>query len=614
MEVAKGHVTDRPFARTFYMVATRRFTGDLVLTEGGRPYKVSWEDGRVVAAESSSPSDSPGRVALAAGLVTSTHVARSLEIMASSPQQDPVDVLAGLARLGPDQVTRLKRRLLGHRAGRLFALPAASFVLDNARSLRADPDVPPLDARWLVYFGLRTHYSAERLEAELAGVAERPLTLAGDARRVLSAFGFGEPERAVLARLEQRAYTLRQLVDAVPEADTRLVRAVFYALVACDCLEQGELVASPPQVARGTVRPGAAPAGAGAPPSDAASRLAQGTMRQIAYPPGPAAPTAPGRTRPTTITARGGQPTVPPAPSTSTPTTPPAARPHAATTPPALRRARATLEPTSRRGGPTGEPPDGSAARETQALIDRKLAELDAGADHFTMLGITRDAPGEKVRSAYFALAKRLHPDRLRAVGVSDATPDAQRLFARINLAFAVLSDARKRAEYVRVLSAGGEAAVKKSQANAEEMAMRALRAEETFRLGEMALRRGQFEQARTMFEEASSLNPDEAEYQALLAWSTWLSAPDKVVVAAAVQRLLAQAIATSPRCVPAHFYLGQVAKQSGRRDTAIQSFRQVLELAPDHAEASLELRVLLGREKRDDSKRGSLLDRLKKR
>ena len=77
MEVASGHVTDRPFARTVYTVAAKHFTGDLVLEDSGRRYKLSWEDGQVVAAESASPADSAGRVALSAGLVTSTHVARS---------------------------------------------------------------------------------------------------------------------------------------------------------------------------------------------------------------------------------------------------------------------------------------------------------------------------------------------------------------------------------------------------------------------------------------------------------------------------------------------------------------------------------------------------------
>jgi len=126
-----------------------------------------------------------------------------------------------------------------------------------------------------------------------------------------------------------------------------------------------------------------------------------------------------------------------------------------------------------------------------------------------------------------------------------------------------------------------------------------------------MALRRNQFDSARTLFEEAVELNPDEAEYQALLAWATWLCADDKISVSAAVQKRLGDAVALSPLCVPAHFYRGQVAKQIGRTQSAIEAFKQVLEIQPDHSEANLELRVLLGRERKEDSKR--FLEKLKK-
>ncbi len=577
MEVASGHVTDRPFARTVYTVAAKHFTGDLVLEDSGRRYKLSWEDGQIVAAESASPADSAGRVALSAGLVTSTHVARSLEVMAKDPARDPVDILTGLARLSPEQITRLKRRILVQRASRVFALPSASFLLDNARSLRADPDVPALDVRWLINFSLRTHYTIERLDADLAAVADRPLTLAADAAGVLPAFGFTDGDRPLLDRLRQRAWTLHQLSEASPELEARLVRCVVYALIACDCLEEGALVdqpaaaarpaptsSAPPPAAAAAARPPPPPPVTTPPPGAARSPLAQGTARSIDFRP-PAATT----------------------------------RPDAAFM---LRRAKVTtVSPAA----------SGTAASETRNLIGEKLRILDSGGDHFGMLGVGKNASADEIRAAYFSLAKRLHPDRLQAVGVDDSSGDAQRLFARINLAFGILSDSIRRAEYAKMLTAGGEEAVKKSQVDADVIAARVLKAEETFHRGEMALRRNQFEAAKGLFEEAVQLNPDEAEYQALLAWATWLCAPDKIQVSAAVQKRLGDAVALSPRCVPAHFYRGQVAKNIGRTQAAIEAFKQVLEIQPEHSEAKLELRVLLGRERKDDSKR--FLEKLKK-
>lgn len=240
-----------------------------------------------------------------------------------------------------------------------------------------------------------------------------------------------------------------------------------------------------------------------------------------------------------------------------------------------------------------------AAAAEIRKMIADKIDAMERGVDHYSILGVTQAAKSEEIRSAYFAIAKRIHPDRLRAVGVTDVDQDAQRLFARINQAFGVLIDPRKRSEYSIVMSAGGEQAVRKQQADAEEKAGQVLRAEETFRRGEMALRRSMIEQARALFEEAVELAGEEAEYHALLAWATWLAAPNKTQVIEQVQKGLARALSLSPQCVPAHFYAGQVAKHTGQTQVAIDAFRQVIDLEPGHPEANLELRVLLSRLKK---------------
>jgi curved DNA-binding protein CbpA len=114
-------------------------------------------------------------------------------------------------------------------------------------------------------------------------------------------------------------------------------------------------------------------------------------------------------------------------------------------------------------------------ARVAALIADRKAA-LDAGADHFAMLGIEPDAPVEAVRAAYFELARHLHPDRLAAAGVGDDKREAHRVFARINEAFGVLSDPDRRAEYGRVLAAGGVAVVQRRRAAASWRAWRPTR------------------------------------------------------------------------------------------------------------------------------------------
>ena len=80
--VAQGQVGDRPFGRTVYAIAARGFSGELRLTQDGQTYKVGWREGRIVAADSPAPSDTIGRIALGAGLVTTAQLSDALRAVA----------------------------------------------------------------------------------------------------------------------------------------------------------------------------------------------------------------------------------------------------------------------------------------------------------------------------------------------------------------------------------------------------------------------------------------------------------------------------------------------------------------------------------------------------
>ncbi|MCB9559585.1 MAG: DnaJ domain-containing protein [Kofleriaceae bacterium] len=257
-------------------------------------------------------------------------------------------------------------------------------------------------------------------------------------------------------------------------------------------------------------------------------------------------------------------------------------------------------------------------------LVADRMRMVAASVDHFTLLAVGRDDPPDKIRSAYFDVARQLHPDRITASGLDDIRADAQRLFAQINAAFAVLSNPRKRQEYLQILAAGGEAAVRKQQEQAEATALRLLGAEEHFRTGEMALRRNHYDVAVREFAEAVRLNPDEGEHHALLAWATWCAAADKKAVAREVRMGLELAMKTTPKNPAAYLYLGRIARSDGHDEEAVRWFRRVLEVAPRHTEAEAELRVLesrLGRGDDDgksgpdgkDGKKGGLFSRFRR-
>jgi len=258
----------------------------------------------------------------------------------------------------------------------------------------------------------------------------------------------------------------------------------------------------------------------------------------------------------------------------------------------ARRRVPSSLPPRTRMTPRTDSP----LSHDVKALIAQRLRLLEQNVDHFELLGVPQDASPDTLRRAYFALARQLHPDRLAALGIADDGRHAQRLFAQINAAFAVLSDQDRRDEYVSVLRRGGEAAVRAEQSRAQELAHRILDAEEAFRRGELAVKRDQPQAAVEALELAIQLNPDEADYHALLAWSRFCVAPDKAAVATTTRTALDKAIQRAPSAMTARFYLGRVERMLGRDAEALRHFREVLAAVPNHSDAAAELRVLESR------------------
>ena len=68
--------------------------------------------------------------------------------------------------------------------------------------------------------------------------------------------------------------------------------------------------------------------------------------------------------------------------------------------------------------------------------------------DHYTLLGLQRDASLDEIKRAYRHLAMRHHPDR------TQNNPQDTEIFKAVAVAFAILSNPERRAEYDRLLAA----------------------------------------------------------------------------------------------------------------------------------------------------------------
>jgi len=569
--VARGSLAERSAPRLVAALAARAFTGVLTIEAGGRAFRIAWQDGAVVGAQSPNPADSAAKVAVTLGVLSTTQAGEVARIIAATPGVDELEVVAQTARLTTELVGRLARRLAGARAARALSVEVGTFVVDDEAAYWGN--VAPVDARWVLYSGLRSHFTVERAERELATLASAVRLRAGGD---LDGFGFGAAEDAVIARL--RAGELS--VAPVPaDLDRQVAQAVALAL----------LLSGEAEVARAPVPPAAAaPAPVPAPVTAAAP-----------------APVAAAAAAPASARAKTSSNPAVSEPRTKSGSAPPVSEPRTKTgsTPP--------VSVSRTRTGPAAV----IAAREKiRGLIAERLAVLDGGGTHFALLGVADDASTDEIRARYFALARHLHPDRLRAAGIDDDRKDAQRLFARINEAFTVLTDPEKRARYQSVQRAGGEAAVKARDAAAEAAVRKALDAEERFRLGEMALRRQQLELAIREFEKAVELNPDEADHHAMLGWAVYVGASNKAAAVPIARGHLLRALEKNRQSVAAHLALGRVTRMEGLDGEAQRHFQQALELAPNHPEATAELRAIEVRLKAGGDRKAGLFGRLTKK
>jgi curved DNA-binding protein CbpA len=263
---------------------------------------------------------------------------------------------------------------------------------------------------------------------------------------------------------------------------------------------------------------------------------------------------------------------------------------------PAPRPARATTPAPVPRDRPVSIDPGNAAVADANALrqiVTDRVQLMEKGADHFAMLGVPRNASLAAIRRVYFDLAKQLHPDRVQALQLGALAGPAGKVFARVNEAFAVLSNDDKRQQYLASLSSGAAAA---DQVATTEQVARLLEAEEKFRLGEMALRRSHFHQAVEDFDQAVALNPDEGEHHAMAAYARFMDARDKAAVLADVRRRFRKALSLSPDNANVLFYRGKVAKESSDYDTALYCFERALALDKQHEPAFREKKVVLDR------------------
>ncbi|HEX8791379.1 MAG TPA: DnaJ domain-containing protein [Polyangiaceae bacterium] len=267
------------------------------------------------------------------------------------------------------------------------------------------------------------------------------------------------------------------------------------------------------------------------------------------------------------------------------------ASPATSNAPPAASRipaSRPSRPPGSKRPGsmkvPTPQGISPEMANRWREILER--AQTIDRADYFSMLDIARDATRDEVESAFLALAKKWHPDRLPPE-LAPAREACARVFSRMSEARATLVDDDARAKYMRLMQEGS------GSPETQETVLRVVDAATNFQKAEVCFKRNDMAQAETFCRKALDLDDTQPDYHALLAWLVAMKpesqSPEKTH---ACIKMLDKAISLSNRCEKAYFWRGMLNKRLGRTDLALKDFKRVADMNPRNIDAVREVRL----------------------
>ena len=220
-----GHV-DRSWGRTLVELAATRRSGELVVRDHDRVFRIAIADGRIANAHSPVSADGALQIAQQIHLVSQAQapsISRHLEADAGG---DEVAIIADCAKLAIEATIALRRRVIAQRAARTFELTDGAWLFspEPVLSFRAND----IDVRAVIYLGARLYLSDERLRLPVGEyrLCETPL----------DGFELRELEQRVIAQLAAGA-SIAEVEVAQRGIETHTLHALFYALASGGAIE-----------------------------------------------------------------------------------------------------------------------------------------------------------------------------------------------------------------------------------------------------------------------------------------------------------------------------------------------------------------------------------------
>lgn len=222
--------------------------------------------------------------------------------------------------------------------------------------------------------------------------------------------------------------------------------------------------------------------------------------------------------------------------------------------------------------------------KEVLADIMREYYRIKSS-NYFKVLGVDFNVKPEDVEAAYERIEQKFHPDNMPDYDLRSLTGKLHEILDKARAARRVLLDERTCREYRHYLEAQ-----QRQRARDES-----LQAEITFKEGERAMLEGDLTAAKSKFEEALKLKPDEPDYYAYLGWAIFQMARDSKTPSTIkkAKQNLNKAIAMNPDNDKPYLVLGRVYAGEGNLSMASQHFEKALQINPDCAPAKKALELL---------------------
>jgi len=225
-------------------------------------------------------------------------------------------------------------------------------------------------------------------------------------------------------------------------------------------------------------------------------------------------------------------------------------------------------------------------------VAERLLAAENA----FEVLGLTPEAEGEALRAAYMDLATQLHPDKF-----TDATEAVQNqateAFDSVRAAWDELDTDEKRLKYIDHVINGNPTEEEEAMAQVKAL----LDAEADFKKGLAAFNAGRLSAAHKLFKDAVEGAPEELEFCAYKAYTTFAlnRKTDMEAAQGAISDLKDILDANSHqqrRLDGGWVLLGRAYRELGEKDAAKRALVQALKFNAANPDAPRELRRLEGK------------------